>query len=98
MRAADWLSRGGIEALLRIFREFRERDCAVLSVQEPWLNGSDATTGLMLAIAGWVAEQESTRRSEQIRAGMARARAEGKKIGGRQPKAKDRRPRRRRAA
>ena len=42
--AADRLSRGGIEELLRIIRELRERNVALISVNEPWLSGSDATT------------------------------------------------------
>jgi DNA invertase Pin-like site-specific DNA recombinase len=42
--AADRVSRGGIEELLKLIRELRERNCSLVSVQEPWLNGSDATT------------------------------------------------------
>jgi DNA invertase Pin-like site-specific DNA recombinase len=80
--AADRLTRGGIEELLGIIRELRERHCSLVSVQEPWLNGNDATTELLVAIAGWVAHQESARRSERIKAGLARRRAEGKPIGG----------------
>jgi len=91
--AADRLTREGIEALLRIVRKLSESGCALISVKEPWINGSDANTELMLAIHGWMARQESVRRSERVRAGMARAKAEGKIIGGRQPGAKDRRPR-----
>jgi len=40
-----------------------------------------------------VAHQESARRSERIKAGLARRRAEGKPVGGRKLSAKDRRPR-----
>ena len=47
-----------------------------------------------MAFAGWMAEQESSRRSERIRAGLARRRAEGKPVGGAVSKrGKDRRPR-----
>jgi DNA invertase Pin-like site-specific DNA recombinase len=80
--AADRLTRGGIEELLSIIRQLRERHCSLVSVQEPWLNGNDATTELLVAIAGWVAHQESARRSERIKAGLARRRAEGKPMGG----------------
>jgi len=93
--AADRLTREGIEALLRIVRKLSESGCSLVSVKEPWLNGSDANTELMLAIAAWVAKQESARRSERVKAGMARAKAEGKTVGGRKPGAKDRRPRKR---
>lgn len=83
---------------LRIIRMFRERGVAVVSVQEPWPNGLDATTELLTAIAGWVAAQESKRRSERIRAGIARRRAAGLPVGGRQIGARDLRPRRRRGS
>ncbi|RIX39770.1 MAG: hypothetical protein D3M94_22385, partial [Rhodocyclales bacterium GT-UBC] len=39
------------------------------------------TAPLLVAIFGWVAEQERTRLIERTKAGMARARKEGKKIG-----------------
>lgn len=91
--AADRLTRGGIEELLSIIRELRERHVTLVSVQEPWLNGSDATTELLVAIAGWVAHQESARRSERVKAGLAKRRAEGKPIGGRKPGAKDKKKR-----
>jgi DNA invertase Pin-like site-specific DNA recombinase len=93
--AVDRVCRQGIEELLRLVRELRERNVALVSVQEPWLSGSDATTELLAAIAGWVAHQESARRSERIKAGLARRKAEGKPIGGAVSKrGKDRRPRR----
>jgi putative DNA-invertase from lambdoid prophage Rac len=91
--AADRICREGIEELLRLIRELRERHCALASVQEPWLSGSDATTELLAAVAAWVAQQESARRSERIKAGLARRRAEGKPVGGRKPGSRDRKPR-----
>src|SRR5580692_1142578 len=60
--AADRVSREGIEALLRFVRKLSESKCSLISVQEPWLNGSDATVELMIAISAWVAQQESKRR------------------------------------
>ena len=69
--------RKGIEELVRLIRELRERNVSLVSHQEPWLNGSDATTELLAAVAAWVATQESVRRSERIRAGLARRREEG---------------------
>ena len=68
--AVDRLCRQGIEELLRLIRELRERNVSPVSHQEPWLNGSDATTELLAAVAAWVARQESVRRSERIRAGL----------------------------
>jgi DNA invertase Pin-like site-specific DNA recombinase len=80
--ALDRLTRGGIEELLRIVRELRERGCTLISVQEPWCNGTDRTTELLISVSGWVAEQESARRSERVKAGLARRRAQGKPMGG----------------
>lgn len=53
----------------------------VLSVREPWLDTDSPVRPLLVAIFGWVAEQERTRLIERTRAGMDRARREGKKIG-----------------
>lgn len=93
----DRISREGIEDVLKLYRQLRERGVTLVSIQEPWLNGSDATVELLTAIAAWVARQESARRSERIKAGLARRRAEGKTVGGRQRGAKDVRPRKRRS-
>ena len=57
--AVDRLCRQGIEELLRLIRELRERNVSLVSHQEPWLNGSDATSELLAAVAAWVATQES---------------------------------------
>jgi putative DNA-invertase from lambdoid prophage Rac len=84
--ALDRLTRGGIEELLRIVRELRERKCTLISVQEPWCNGTDATTELLISVSGWVAKQESARRSERVKAGLARRRADGKPMGGKASK------------
>jgi DNA invertase Pin-like site-specific DNA recombinase len=88
--ALDRLTRGGIEDLLRTVRELRERHVSLVSVQEPWCNGTDATTELLISVSGWVAQQESARRSERIKAGIARRKAEGKPVGGRKPGSRDR--------
>jgi len=45
-------------------------------------------------VMAWVARMESQRRSERVRAGLARRRAQGLPVG-RQPGAKDTRPRKR---
>jgi len=95
--ALDRITREGAEGALRIIRQFRERGCTVVSVKESWLNGSPEIQDVLVAFAGWMAQQESARRSERIRAGLERRRAEGKPVG-RQPGAADRKPRRRTAA
>jgi DNA invertase Pin-like site-specific DNA recombinase len=94
--AVERLCRHGIEELLRLIRELRERDVSLVSHHEPWLNGFDATTELPAAVAAWVARQESVRRSERIRAGLARRGAQGQADGRcrLQAREKDERPRR----
>ncbi len=91
--ALDRLTREGAEGLLRILREFRERGCSVVSVQEAWLNTAPQIQDVMVSFAGWMAEQESARRSERIKAGLARRRAQGKPVGRREG-SKDHKPRR----
>ena len=84
----------GAEAALRIFRQFRQRGCMVVSGRESWLNGSPEVQDILIALpAGWLSA-ESARRSERIKAGLARRRAEGKAVG-RQAGAKDKGKRRR---
>jgi putative DNA-invertase from lambdoid prophage Rac len=53
----------------------------VLSVREPWLDTSGAVRPLLVAIFGWVAERERARVLERTKAGLARARAQGKRLG-----------------
>ena len=92
--ALDRITREGAEGALRIIRQFRERGCTVVSVKESWLNGAPEVQDVLVAFAGWMAEQESRRRSERIRAGIERRRAAGLPIGGSVSKrGKDRRPR-----
>ena len=92
--ALDRITREGAEGALRILRRFRDRNCSVVSVKESWLNGSSEVQDVLVAFAGWMAAQESTRRSERIRAGLARRKAEGKSVGGRVRGSKDKAPRR----
>jgi DNA invertase Pin-like site-specific DNA recombinase len=90
----DRIVREGAEDALRIFRQFRQRECMVVSVKESWLNGAPEVQDILIAFAGWMAERESARRSERIKAGLERRRAEGKPVG-RQEGATDKRPRKR---
>jgi DNA invertase Pin-like site-specific DNA recombinase len=89
--ALDRIVREGAEDALRVFRQ---RGCIVVSVKESWLNGSPEVQDILIAFAGWMAGRESARRSERIRAGLARRQAEGKPVG-RQPGATDKEPRKR---
>ena len=53
----------------------------VLSVREGWLDTSGPVRPLLVAIFGCVAEQERTRLIERTKAGLERARREGKPLG-----------------
>jgi DNA invertase Pin-like site-specific DNA recombinase len=71
----------GAEAALRIIRQFRQRGVQVVSVRESWLNGSPEVQDILVAFAGWMAQMESRRKSERIKSGLARRKAEGKPVG-----------------
>ena len=79
--ALDRLSREGIEAMLSILRQFRERGVRVLSLQESWTDGPPEMQDLLMSFFAWIAQQESKRRGERIRAGLARRKREGKPVG-----------------
>lgn len=55
--------------------------CRLLSVREQWLDTKGPVRQLLTALFGWVAEQERTRIIERTQAGLARARANGKRFG-----------------
>jgi DNA invertase Pin-like site-specific DNA recombinase len=66
-----------------------------VSLKEPWTETADPGLAELLgAIYAWMAAEESRRRSERVKAGLARRKAEGKPIG-RRAGSQDRRPRRR---
>jgi putative DNA-invertase from lambdoid prophage Rac len=53
----------------------------VLSVREGWLDTEGPVRPLLVAIFGWVAEQERAVLILRTKAGLARARAQGKRLG-----------------
>lgn len=85
---------GGAEAALRVIGLFHQAGVTVASVQEPWLNGTGEVQDALAAFARWAADRDRARRSERIRDGLSRRRAEGKPVG-RQPGATDKKERRR---
>jgi putative DNA-invertase from lambdoid prophage Rac len=91
--ALDRLSREGSAAILGIVSRLSRHGVKVLSYQESWTEAPGELGELSFAIAGWVARMESQRRSERTKAGLGRARAQGKRLG-RPPGSKDRRKRR----
>ena len=91
--ALDRLSRLGGEDTLSVLRRFAEYGTDVWSHEEDWLRTSSPDMReLLTGIFGWMAKQESARRSERVKIGMARAKAEGKRIGGKKPGDHDSKP------
>ncbi len=78
--ALDRLHRSMVGAIQTVL-ELDRLNVRVVSVREPWLDTDSPVRPLLVAIFGWVAEQERTRLIERTKAGMARARKEGRKIG-----------------
>ena len=92
--ALDRLDRESPIGPFEIMRRFKLAGCDVLSLTEPWAAMDGPFSDLMTLIVGWFANFESQRRSERIKAGLERRKAQGLPIG-RQPGAKDRKKRRR---
>ncbi|RKG72684.1 recombinase family protein [Corallococcus terminator] len=53
----------------------------VIFLQEGWLDTTVPVRSLLVAVFGWVAEQERHRLIERTKAGLDRARAQGKRLG-----------------
>ncbi len=82
--ALDRLTRGGIASILGLVNEFKRYGCQVISIQETWTEQSGLMADLLYAVTGWVAQFESTRKSERVKAGLARVKGHGVKLGRRQ--------------
>ncbi len=93
--ALDRLSREGPLAILTLVNRLKNCGVRIISYQESWSEAPGELAELLYAIVGWVARMESQRRSERTMAGLARVRAQGKRLG-RPPGSKDMRRRRRR--
>jgi putative DNA-invertase from lambdoid prophage Rac len=93
--AIDRLSRKGIEDTLATMRRLYATGADIWSHQESWLETSDPhIRELLVSFMAWMAQQESLRKSERVKAGLARRKAEGLPVG-RKPGAKDKKPRKR---
>ena len=93
--ALDRLSREGALAILSLVQKLSACGVKVLSYQEAWTEAPGELAELLYALTGWVARMESQRRSERTKAGLARVKAQGRRLG-RPPGSKDKRKRRRR--
>lgn len=79
--ALDRLSREGIRPMLGYLERLKTHGIRILSHQEAWLDTSGPVSELLISIFGWVAQQERVRIQERISAGLARAKAQGRKLG-----------------
>ena len=80
--ALDRFSREPIINTLSYIKTLKEYKCGLKSMQEGWLDTSnEGVAELLLAIFAWVAQQERIKISERTKAGLARVKATGKKLG-----------------
>lgn len=79
--ALDRLSRGGIGKMFSVLDTLQRYKVRVISNQESWTDVPSEIQPLLFSIFAWIAEQESKRISERTKAGMERARAQGKHVG-----------------
>ena len=92
----DRLSRLGSLAILSLVHKLSKYGVKVISHQESWTEAPGELAEILYAIAGWVAQMESQRRSERTKAGLVRVKAAGVRLG-RPPGAKDRKRRKKRS-
>jgi DNA invertase Pin-like site-specific DNA recombinase len=63
------------------FRELSRLNVRVLSVREPWTDTDGPARDLLVAVMSWVSGFERLRLIERTKAGLERARRQGKKLG-----------------
>lgn len=81
----DRLSREGIAKMTGYLDRLKACGVRVISLKEPWLDTNGPIADLLVAIFGWVAQQERLRIGERVKAGLQRVKIQGKKLG--RPKA-----------
>jgi len=78
----DRFSREGISNTLNYIKKLQRYNVGLKSMQESWLDTTDDGMGeLFVAFLSWMAKRERQRISERTKAGLERAKAEGKKLG-----------------
>lgn len=90
--ALDRFSREGTRETLNYLNQLEHDGVSFVSFTEPYMNSLGVWRDAVLGIIATIAKQEVVRRSERVRAGMARAKAEGKRVSrGKIPVAKQKR-------
>jgi len=78
--AIDRLDRSMVGSITRIL-ELDRLGVRVLSVRETWLDTDSPARPLLISVFGWCAEMERENLRQRTRAGLARAKREGKTLG-----------------
>ena len=80
--ALDRFSREGMINTLKYIQTLKEYKCGLKSLQESWLDTSqEGAAELLLAIFSWVAKEERRKISERTKAGLAKLKLTGHKLG-----------------
>lgn len=80
--ALDRFSREGMINTLSYIKQLKQYKTGLKSLQESWLDTSNEGVGeLLIGIFAWVAQQEKKRISDRTKAGLAKKKAQGVKLG-----------------
>lgn len=79
--ALDRLTRQGVGPMLQLVNSFKVHGVQVISHSEAWTEQSGTMLDLLYSLCGWAANYEAIRISERTLAGLARVKAQGKKLG-----------------
>lgn len=79
--ALDRLTRGGIRAIFPLLDSFENLGCKIISLKENWIPESGPLRDVFVSMIAWASQYESDRKSQNTRAGLDRARANGKTLG-----------------
>lgn len=78
----DRFSREGMSNTLSYIKQLKQYKCGLRSLQETWLDTSqEGIAELLIGIFAWVANEEKKRISERTKAGLAKLKAKGWKLG-----------------
>jgi len=80
--ALDRFSREGMTNTLAYIKQLRDYKAGLKSLQESWLDTSqEGVAELLIAFMAWVAKEEKRKISERTKAGLAKLKAKGVKLG-----------------
>lgn len=79
--ALDRFTREGVADTFTYIKKLLEHGVQFISYTEEHFRTTGPAGELMIAIAAWIAQQERIRISERTKAGLARARSKGKRLG-----------------